>query len=189
MEGFVYVLSNAHLLGLVKIGCSERHPEIRRRELSESSAVPEAFKLEFFVEVTDMEAAEMAVHKFLNDARVSPSREFFRLSTDLAIQAVWKAADAYIPLRAKPREAEAQVRTDSAKKPSVTQCPTCRAPLRFTPLTMPVGGFRSCGTRARPGRPIRRLTASWHCLTRMRNLSRQNGTEAVGRPSLRRCSL
>lgn len=88
--GFVYVLSNPSMPGIVKIGRSARHPELRAQELYKtSSGVPEPFVLEFAIYCKeDHEGAEEWVHENVHMSRVNGSREFFRLEVNKAIEEV-----------------------------------------------------------------------------------------------------
>ncbi len=45
-NGYVYVLMNSSMRGLVKIGKTEREPEERAKELSASTGVPTPFMVE-----------------------------------------------------------------------------------------------------------------------------------------------
>ncbi|HEX9641663.1 MAG TPA: GIY-YIG nuclease family protein [Candidatus Krumholzibacteria bacterium] len=96
MDGFLYVLSNRSMPGLVKIGRSDRHPRIRACELSNSPGVPTEFRLEAFVEVTDAEAAEREVHAHLEKFRISSVREFFEMSPKSALNFILKIASAWV---------------------------------------------------------------------------------------------
>src|SRR5690606_32784224 len=69
-EGFVYVLSNPAISGLIKIGRSERHPSYRVAELSRATGVPEPFVLEYWERVVDCAAAEALIHSRLSPVQV-----------------------------------------------------------------------------------------------------------------------
>lgn len=73
--------------GLVKIGCTERTPNERARELS-STEVPGKFAVAFSLPVSDHQAAEKAVHANLAEFREVKRREFFRVDLDVAIAAL-----------------------------------------------------------------------------------------------------
>lgn len=66
--------------GLVKIGRTDRCPDLRARELSSQTGVPGLFELLSSWEVSDSTSVEKRIHKALSDRRVSG--EFFRHSSD-----------------------------------------------------------------------------------------------------------
>lgn len=88
-QGYLYVLSNQAMPGLVKIGRTNRQPEARALELR-TTGVPHPFKLEFSVRVADAALAEAQVHRLLSErgARTAGDREFFHLTVDEAIEAL-----------------------------------------------------------------------------------------------------
>lgn len=81
MAGYVYLLSNSSMPGLVKVGFTERPLEERLAELSAASGVPSPFVLEYSILVEDQSAAEEEIHAALDAYRVNDSREFFRVET------------------------------------------------------------------------------------------------------------
>jgi T5orf172 domain-containing protein len=85
--GWVYVLSNRAMPGLVKIGYSDCSPEERARELC-TAGVPEPFVVEFCQFVEDPSGLESRVHSRLASARCRDIREFFRCSVRQAVNAV-----------------------------------------------------------------------------------------------------
>ncbi len=86
--GFVYVLTNRSMQGLVKIGGTEKHPAIRAAELSDHAGVPAAFEVVFFAGVVDWELAERRVHDALAAHRVPSGREFFGLDAGEAARTI-----------------------------------------------------------------------------------------------------
>lgn len=78
--GFVYVLGNASMPGIYKIGMTEKAPLERMEQLSMATACPTPFWLAMYVQVEDPRDSERQVHQELDHARVSRSREFFRAS-------------------------------------------------------------------------------------------------------------
>lgn len=86
--GYVYVLSNASMPGLVKIGSTDRSPAERAAELSAVTAVPTPFLVESAVYFRDHTTAELTVHQQLVGSRVRDAREFFRASVADACQQV-----------------------------------------------------------------------------------------------------
>ena len=87
--GYIYILSNAAMPGLLKIGRTDRHPEQRARELR-TTGVPQPFLLEHYVGVEDSVRAEAQVHNFLqtNGGRLSSDREFFSSNLEDAVEAL-----------------------------------------------------------------------------------------------------
>lgn len=74
----IYVMSNPSMPGIVKIGGSVC-PESRRDQLSANTAVPTPFVLEYVQSVDFGRDTEGTAHLVLAGARVSPTREFFRV--------------------------------------------------------------------------------------------------------------
>ena len=87
MSGFVYILSNPSMPGLLKIGSTEKLPTERAAQLY-STGVPEPFKVEFAVWCSDQKTVETDVHEELVGDRVNNSREFFRIGITDAIRRV-----------------------------------------------------------------------------------------------------
>lgn len=86
-RGFVYVLVNRAMPGLVKIGFSAKPPSERASELS-TTGVPHPFEVCYYCEAEDSSASEAAIHRTLDRHRVSNDREFFRVSVGSAIAAI-----------------------------------------------------------------------------------------------------
>lgn len=78
--GYLYVLVNSSLPGLVKVGKTTRDPTDRAQELSNATGVPTPFVLAFDSYFADCDAAEQYVHTELEirGLRESKNREFFR---------------------------------------------------------------------------------------------------------------
>jgi len=79
-QGWVYVLVNSSIPGLVKVGRTTRPPADRAAELSAATGVATPFILAFEQEFADCAAAEAAIHAELDrrGLRVANNREFFR---------------------------------------------------------------------------------------------------------------
>lgn len=82
-HGFVYILTNPSMPGLVKIGKTTRDPERRAAELDQTG-VPTPFQVEDSVFAPDCGELERHMHKVFDDCRVSAGREFFRIDADIA---------------------------------------------------------------------------------------------------------
>ena len=91
--GYVYVLTNEAMPGIVKIGRSSRGGRLRANELYKSvTGVPVPFKMEFEIYSDDPASVEIEVHECLQQNRVNESREFFRVPVVVAVQEVCQAA-------------------------------------------------------------------------------------------------
>ncbi len=87
-KGLVYVLVNAAMPGLVKIGSTTRGLQERIRELSADTGVPTPFAEAYSAEFFDPEKIERQIHSALTDFRCHNRREFFRLKVSEAIQKI-----------------------------------------------------------------------------------------------------
>jgi hypothetical protein len=85
MEGWVYVMENRAMPGLVKLGQSTHVPEWRARRLSNTS-VPHAFTVSYRALVADYENVEAAAKVAL--ASLREGKEFFRCSPERAAAAI-----------------------------------------------------------------------------------------------------
>jgi hypothetical protein len=106
--GFVYLLTNAAMPGLVKIGMTRRHPLERVRELNSTTALPFPFRIVAAVETKNAVALEKSIHRTLSDKRANDRREFFRVSVPEAEEVMSAAAQReratpVRPLKSEPR--------------------------------------------------------------------------------------
>lgn len=88
--GFVYVLSNEAMPGIVKVGMTKRLAEDRAKDLYGTS-VPLAFDVEFRAATSHAKMVEDKSHAILAPLRVAANREFFRATPSEAIDAVKEA--------------------------------------------------------------------------------------------------
>ena len=86
--GKIYILTNASMPGLVKIGHTEREAEERAVELSSSTGVPTNFEIFRSYEVENSAIFERQIHTKLDSFRVSGNREFFRMDAEDASRIV-----------------------------------------------------------------------------------------------------
>jgi cold shock CspA family protein len=91
--GFLYVLVNSAMPGLVKVGKTQRDPDARAQELSGVTGIPTPFVVAYNEWFSDCAAAEDFVHAFLETKgyRVAENREFFSAPVKVAIQAIMQA--------------------------------------------------------------------------------------------------
>lgn len=78
-SGFVYVLTNPAMPGIVKIGRTNRSVEARAEELW-TTGVPAPFEVYCEVKFPDCHLAEAVAHREFEEFRLSKSREFFSLN-------------------------------------------------------------------------------------------------------------
>lgn len=132
-KGFVYILSNAGMPGLLKIGFTTKVPTERAAELN-TTGVPSPFEVEYYCLIEGAAALESVMHRELASARHTNDREFFRLSIAAAIQAVEQCA----PVREhtwckapsnRPRPASISCPKCSATYVTAQYCPKCRVRL------------------------------------------------------------
>jgi hypothetical protein len=84
IPGYLYVLSNPEMPGLLKIGQTTRSVPDRLAELNSATGVPSPFVVQAWFESTDPQSHEAEVHNRLAASRL-PSREFFRITISEAI--------------------------------------------------------------------------------------------------------
>ncbi len=86
-KGFVYILRNEAMPGLLKIGYSVKVPTERVDELF-TTGVPEPFKIAYYCLVENADKLEPAIHRNLSDYRHRGNREFFRIELEAAVQSI-----------------------------------------------------------------------------------------------------
>ncbi|WP_454741360.1 GIY-YIG nuclease family protein [Cupriavidus necator] len=105
MEGYVYVITNKAMPGLVKVGYTTLSPEERASQLSGTHS-PHPAVVEYSAKVPNAPAVEQETHKRLQAMR--EGKEWFRCSPERAISAIKSAAGA--TLRQEKSRAEEQQR-------------------------------------------------------------------------------
>ncbi|KVI48431.1 hypothetical protein AWS52_25240 [Enterobacter cloacae subsp. cloacae] len=86
--GWIYILSNPSLQGMLKIGMTTISPEVRARELSRSTSIPTPFVIEASFFSKNPALDERSIHELLNDKRVNDRREFFNCTVDEALNVI-----------------------------------------------------------------------------------------------------
>ena len=86
--GYVYILENPVMSGVVKIGYTNRRPKDRAEELSSGTSVPKEFEVVYKVRVKNPKEKEEEIHSVLSEYRVDEDREFFRVGKGKAISAI-----------------------------------------------------------------------------------------------------
>ena len=85
-HGWVCVITNKPIDGLVKIGFSTKYPKLRAAELSSSSGSPYTYIIKFGIMVKQLLEFEQKMHAALKD--VHESKEWFRCSLAHAVRTV-----------------------------------------------------------------------------------------------------
>ena len=87
--GYIYIMQNSHMPGLVKIGFTKRTPIQRAKELyRQNTSVPGYFWVKFQKFVYSPELIEKTVHEKLTSHRVNEYREFFEMGVEDAKKAI-----------------------------------------------------------------------------------------------------
>ena len=92
-EGWVYVLTNEAMPGLVKIGFSLKDPTLRAEDLSKETGIPMPFVVAYKALVVSPREVEHLVHLDLKRDRVNNQREFFRCRPFDAIECIRENAE------------------------------------------------------------------------------------------------
>lgn len=89
-KGYIYVMMNPSMSGIVKIGLTRRTPEERLDELSKATGIPTPFILVYKENFNDCVKAEKIIHTILAERgeRVAENREFFNTDISDAIKII-----------------------------------------------------------------------------------------------------
>lgn len=90
--GYVYILINDAMPGLIKIGRTTTSVKQRISELNHPAGIPLPFTCYYAARVEDCVKVEKRLHEAFGDHRVREKREFFRLSPHRAQAALELAA-------------------------------------------------------------------------------------------------
>ena len=85
-HGYLYCFSNDSMPSILKVGMTERTPDIRLNEANSSDTwrPPTPYKIEFAKKVLNPKQKEATLHTLLSQYtnRINPKREFFRVSPE-----------------------------------------------------------------------------------------------------------
>jgi hypothetical protein len=93
IRGWVYVISNAAMPDLLKIGFSLKDPTLRARELANTGS-PFPYKVQYEALLENPRDVEQRTHQHLADRR--EGREWFRCTFDQAVSAIRAVAGSQI---------------------------------------------------------------------------------------------
>ncbi len=122
--GWVYVLTNPGIPGLVKIGYTKNDPQQRARELY-GTGVAYPFEVAYQLRCAGYRAVERAAHALLDEYRVNDGREFFACTVQDAVEAIQECAGSNMLA-----EQDFRVQTASAVLPSAAAAKSSRNGLR-----------------------------------------------------------
>lgn len=95
-DSWIYVFSNKAMPNIVKIGYTDRTPDVRAIEVSRSTGVPIPFIVEYGFWCFNAKSLEFELHKYLDQYRVSNEREFFQITVEEAKEAIQKLGQRYL---------------------------------------------------------------------------------------------
>jgi hypothetical protein len=88
MAEIVYVLSNASMPGLLKIGRTDKKDVTTRMKKLYTTGVPVAFDCVYACRVPDNEEVEKLLHERFSKNRINLQREFFKITAMKAVKAL-----------------------------------------------------------------------------------------------------
>jgi len=145
VRGWVYIISNKAMPGLVKIGFSRQDPDLRARELG-GTGVPHPYVVDFEVLVVHPRIIERKVHAVLKDVR--EGKEWFRCSATRAISAIREIVGSNVILEKVRCSIEPDVSTSTIAKPSPqkpTKTSDASLPITFRRTATFAGSCKHCG--------------------------------------------
>lgn len=99
--GFVYIMINPAIRGMVKIGRTRRTASARARDLR-TTGVPDAFIVVYDELVRNCEVVEKRLQQRFQDFRYQSDREFFQIPIRDAIRALMEEASGFLVPRIGP---------------------------------------------------------------------------------------
>lgn len=86
--GFIYILINDSMSGMIKIGSTVINAQERAKQISSNTGVPTPFRVAYELFVPGYKEFEKKIHDNLVDFRVNPNREFFKYPLYKAIKLI-----------------------------------------------------------------------------------------------------
>jgi hypothetical protein len=90
MKGWVYIISNPAMPGLIKVGHSTKDPELRARELNHTGS-PHPYIVEYEMLIEEPFRVEQQVHKALVSCR--ERKEWFRCLAEEAVAVIQRVIE------------------------------------------------------------------------------------------------
>jgi len=86
-SGFVYIMTNPSMPGLIKVGMTNRNPLLRAKDNDlNSTGIPTPFQTQYFAFFAEMAKAEKKAHRKLYDYHYG--KEFFKIDVISAVQII-----------------------------------------------------------------------------------------------------
>ena len=95
-DEWVYILTNPAMEGMVKIGYTTNDPHTRAEQISRGTGVPLGYEVAWAYKCYKGERIEKEVHKYFKKQRISPTREFFRVTLEEAKQIIEQIGEKYV---------------------------------------------------------------------------------------------
>jgi hypothetical protein len=89
LRGWIYVISNKAMPGLIKVGYSTKDPKLRAEELNHTGS-PHPYKVEYEMLIEEPFQIEQKIHKALQQNH--EGKEWFRCSINEAVTAIKRLA-------------------------------------------------------------------------------------------------
>lgn len=95
-DEWVYILTNSAIPEMIKIGYTTSDPHTRAEQISRGTGVPIGYEVAWAYKCYKGERIEKEVHKYFKKHRVSPTREFFRVTLEEAKQIIEQIGGKYV---------------------------------------------------------------------------------------------
>ena len=90
---YIYIFTNTHSKDIVKIGKTDKFPEIRAEQLNRQTGTIGKYEVAWYREVLDNEISEKIIHYCLKELNIE--KEYFHLHKQAAINVCEKVLDSY----------------------------------------------------------------------------------------------
>ena len=98
-KGFVYIMTNDSMPGIIKVGMSTKVPTERAKEL-EDTGLPMSYVVQYYAFFDDMRQAEKKAHNELS--KYHYNKEFFKTDVGIAIYCIENTGVPFKKLHSKP---------------------------------------------------------------------------------------
>ena len=114
-KGFIYVMTNSSMPGLLKVGMTSKNPKIRALDKDmNTTGVPTPWKVQYYAWFDDMALAESIAHDKLE--QYHHAKEYFKTDIATAIIAIESINISFKKLYSKPDDDAKIVRVKAEKE-------------------------------------------------------------------------